>query len=74
MGSNVISMVNSKIVINAVDDMNAVKTLDKGSQFISELTISIDIVITIFIEATTFGIFFALKALNANPPKATIYL
>ena len=67
-------MVNSKIVINAVDDMNAVKTLDKGSQFISELTISIDIVITIFIEATTFGIFFALKALNANPPKATIYL
>ena len=74
MGSNVISMVNSKIVINAVDDMNAVKTLDKVSQFISELTISIDIVITIFIEATTFGIFFALKALNANPPKATIYL
>ena len=74
MGSNIISMVNSKIVINAVDDMNAVKTLDKVSQFISELTISIDIVITIFIEATTFGIFFALKALNANPPKATIYL
>ena len=74
MESNIISMVNSKIVINPVDDMNAVKTLDEGSQFISELTISIDIVITIFIEATTIGIFFALKALNANPPKATIYL
>ena len=67
-------MVNSKIVRNAVDDMNAVKTLDKVSQFISELTISIDIVITIFIEATTIGIFFALKTLIANPPNASIYL